>query len=70
MARAGKNSALCENIAHTYNSLGDYPKAEDYFRQALQLIEAGCTAGSAGALSLTRTRSIAPPPPPTPTHFL
>ncbi len=33
----GKNAALCENIAHTYNSLGDYVKAEDYFRQSLQV---------------------------------
>jgi tetratricopeptide (TPR) repeat protein len=41
----GKNAALCENIAHTYNSLGDYHKAEDYFRQSLQLIEAGCKSG-------------------------
>jgi tetratricopeptide (TPR) repeat protein len=43
----GKNAALCENIAHTYNSLGDYHKAEEYFRQSLQLIEAGCTSGCA-----------------------
>lgn len=35
----GKNAALCENIAHTYNSMGDYPKAEEYFREALKFCE-------------------------------
>ena len=35
----GKNAALCENIAHTYNSLGDYAKAEQYFRESLQFVE-------------------------------
>ena len=44
----GKNAALCENIAHTYNSLGNYEKAEDYFRQALAFIESGCTSGGSG----------------------
>lgn len=41
----GKNAALCENIAHTYNSLGEYEKAEDYFRQSLHFIESGCVSG-------------------------
>eukprot|EP00439_Symbiodinium_sp_Y106_P084317 s104_g25.t1 len=35
----GKSAALCENIAHTYNSLGEFEKAEDYLRQALKFIE-------------------------------
>eukprot|EP01047_Picozoa_sp_COSAG01_P008200 COSAG01_NODE_320_length_18904_cov_45.662537_2_plen_339_part_00 len=33
----GKNAALCENIAHTYNSLGNYETAERYFRESLQV---------------------------------
>ena len=31
----GPNGALCENIAHTYNSLGNYKKAQEYFGTAL-----------------------------------
>eukprot|EP00929_Paragymnodinium_shiwhaense_P084169 TRINITY_DN44995_c0_g1_i1.p1 TRINITY_DN44995_c0_g1~~TRINITY_DN44995_c0_g1_i1.p1 ORF type:complete len:984 (+),score=329.16 TRINITY_DN44995_c0_g1_i1:118-3069(+) len=50
----GKGAALCENIAHTYNSLGDYEKAEDYFRQALKFIEQenGLNAGNRGGVLL------------------
>jgi uncharacterized protein HemY len=33
----GKSAALCENIAHTYNSLGEYEKAEAYFRDSLRV---------------------------------
>jgi len=50
----GKGAALCENIAHTYNSLGDYEKAEDYFRQALMFIEQehGSNKGNRGGVLL------------------
>merc|ERR1719428_1964861 len=50
----GKGAALCENIAHTYNSLGDYEKAEDYFRQALKFIEQehGQNRGNRGGVLL------------------
>lgn len=50
----GKGAALCENIAHTYNSLGDYPKAEEYFRQSLKFIEQehGANAGNRGGVLL------------------
>mmetsp|Transcript_61372 Transcript_61372/g.121481 ORF Transcript_61372/g.121481 Transcript_61372/m.121481 type:complete len:956 (+) Transcript_61372:92-2959(+) len=50
----GKGAALCENIAHTYNSLGDYEKAEDYFRQALRFIEQehGANQGNRGGVLL------------------
>jgi len=36
----GKNAALCENIGHTYSSMGDYPKAEEYFQDALEFTKA------------------------------
>lgn len=50
----GKGAALCENIAHTYNSLGDYEKAEDYFRQSLKFIEQenGTNKGNRGGVLL------------------
>ncbi|CAJ1374202.1 unnamed protein product [Effrenium voratum] len=50
----GKSAALCENIAHTYNSLGDFEKAEDYLRQALKFIEqeAGMNKGNRGGVLL------------------
>mmetsp|Transcript_18934 Transcript_18934/g.30715 ORF Transcript_18934/g.30715 Transcript_18934/m.30715 type:complete len:933 (+) Transcript_18934:48-2846(+) len=50
----GKGAALCENIAHTYNSLGDYEKAEEYFRQALKFIEQenGTNKGNRGGVLL------------------
>jgi tetratricopeptide (TPR) repeat protein len=35
----GKTAALCENIGHTYSSLGDYPKAEKYFSDALTCLQ-------------------------------
>ena len=37
-------------LRHTYNSLGDYEKAEDYLRQALKFIEqeAGMNKGNRG----------------------
>lgn len=50
----GKGAALCENIAHTYNSLGDYDNAEEYFRQALKFIEqeSGLNRGNRGGVLL------------------
>jgi len=50
----GKVAALCENIAHTYNSLGEYNEAEDYFRQALKFIEQehGANRGNRGGVLL------------------
>jgi len=50
----GKGAALCENIAHTYNSLGNYEQAEDYFRQALRFIEQehGPNRGNRGGVLL------------------
>lgn len=33
----GKNPALCENIGHTYNSLGEFDSATIYFEDALRL---------------------------------
>mmetsp|Transcript_187 Transcript_187/g.762 ORF Transcript_187/g.762 Transcript_187/m.762 type:complete len:935 (-) Transcript_187:62-2866(-) len=50
----GKGAALCENIAHTYNSMGNYDKAEDYFRQALKFIEQehGLNRGNRGGVLL------------------
>lgn len=46
-------------LRHTYNSLGDYEKAEDYLRQALKFIEqeAGMNKGNrGGALRLKVAR--------------
>ena len=34
----GDNSILCENIGHTYSSLGDYEKAREYFTKGLALL--------------------------------
>mmetsp|Transcript_35591 Transcript_35591/g.83186 ORF Transcript_35591/g.83186 Transcript_35591/m.83186 type:complete len:972 (+) Transcript_35591:110-3025(+) len=50
----GKGAALCENIAHTYNSLGNYEKAEEYFRDALKFIEQehGPNRGNRGGVLL------------------
>jgi len=50
----GKSAALCENIAHTYNSLGEFEKAEDYLRQALKFIEQehGLNKGNRGGVLL------------------
>lgn len=33
----GPSAALCENIGHTYSSLGNLEKAEEYFELALKL---------------------------------
>jgi len=37
-ALIGDNSILCENIGHTYSSLGDYEKAREYFTKGLSLL--------------------------------
>lgn len=34
----GDNSILCENIGHTYSSIGDYEKAREYFTKGLMLL--------------------------------
>jgi tetratricopeptide (TPR) repeat protein len=34
----GPNGALYENMAHTYNSTGDYENAEKYFNLAMELV--------------------------------
>merc|ERR1712046_21307 len=36
----GKNPALCENIGHTYNTIGKYGQAQRYFEDALKLTRA------------------------------
>jgi tetratricopeptide (TPR) repeat protein len=35
----GPNGALYENMAHTYNSTGDYENAEKYFNLAMELVK-------------------------------
>lgn len=35
----GSSSALCENMGHTYSSLGEYEEASKYFRRALKCID-------------------------------
>eukprot|EP00929_Paragymnodinium_shiwhaense_P084580 TRINITY_DN45238_c0_g1_i1.p1 TRINITY_DN45238_c0_g1~~TRINITY_DN45238_c0_g1_i1.p1 ORF type:complete len:367 (-),score=121.60 TRINITY_DN45238_c0_g1_i1:349-1449(-) len=35
----GASSALCENIGHTYSSLGEYQNASKYFKRALQCMD-------------------------------
>jgi len=42
----GKNAALCENIGHTYNTIGAYSEAERYFHEALQLTRNGRVGGN------------------------
>jgi len=41
----GDNSILCENIGHTYSSLGDYEKAREYFTKGLALLGADGAPG-------------------------
>lgn len=50
----GECSSLAENIGHTYNSMGNHAKAEEYFEKVLWLIffssgkgvgGCGCVAG-------------------------
>lgn len=35
----GSSSALCENMGHTYSSLGDYEQAATYFRRSLACLD-------------------------------
>lgn len=41
----GPNAALFENMGHTYNSIGDYPKASEYFHKALDCFDAEAGRG-------------------------
>jgi len=55
----GRNAALCENIGHTYSSLGDLEKAEQYFRDALKFLDAeggNNQGGTLLGLALVRDR--------------
>lgn len=55
----GASAALCENIGHTYSSLGDLPKAEEYFERALELLKRGSYGNRGGiymGLGLVRDR--------------
>jgi len=44
----GKSAALCENIGHTYSSLGDLDKAAEYFECGLELLKRGSFGNCAG----------------------
>mmetsp|Transcript_28969 Transcript_28969/g.90282 ORF Transcript_28969/g.90282 Transcript_28969/m.90282 type:complete len:203 (+) Transcript_28969:202-810(+) len=35
----GSSSALCENMGHTYSSLGDYDEASKYFKRSLLCLD-------------------------------
>ena len=55
----GASAALCENIGHTYSSLGDLPKAEEYFERAIELLKRGSYGNRGGiymGLGLVRDR--------------
>lgn len=55
----GPSAALCENIGHTYNSLGDYEAAEKYFVQAMEMLKMGSFGNKGGiylGLGLVRER--------------
>lgn len=41
----GPSSSLCENIGHTYNSMGDFQKADEYFEKSLKLMGPESTLG-------------------------
>ena len=38
----GASAALCENIGHTYSSMGDLAKAEEYFVRSIELLKVHC----------------------------
>ena len=44
----GVSPALCENIGHTYNSIGNYHKADEYFTKAKDLVENNNDKGNLG----------------------
>jgi len=48
----GLSPALCENIGHTYNSMGDYAKADEYFTKAKEQIQLGGGNGNLGGVLL------------------
>jgi len=55
----GASAALCENIGHTYSSLGELQQAEQYFERAVALLEAGSFGNRGGiymGLGLVRER--------------
>ena len=55
----GASAALCENIGHTYSSLGDLPQAETYFERAIELLKHGSFGNRGGiymGLGLVRDR--------------
>ena len=55
----GGSAALCENIGHTYSSLGDLDKAEEYFERAIELLKRGSYGNRGGiymGLGLVRDR--------------
>jgi len=55
----GASAALCENIGHTYSSIGDLPKAEEYFERAIELLKRGSFGNRGGiymGLGLVRDR--------------
>ncbi|KAL1495988.1 hypothetical protein AB1Y20_014625 [Prymnesium parvum] len=58
-AIVGASAALCENIGHTYSSLGDLPSAEQYFERAIELLKVGSYGNKGGiymGLGLVRDR--------------
>ncbi len=59
----GPSAALYENMAHTFNSVGDYDSAATYFTQALQLLGQGSYGKKGGiylGLGLVRERQGRP----------
>ena len=55
----GASAALCENIGHTYSSMGDLTKAEEYFERAIELLKRGSYGNKGGiymGLGLVRDR--------------
>jgi len=55
----GASAALCENIGHTYSSLGNLPEAETYFERAIELLKRGSYGNRGGiymGLGLVRDR--------------
>ena len=55
----GVSAALCENIGHTYSSMGDLTKAEEYFERAIELLKRGSYGNRGGiymGLGLVRDR--------------
>lgn len=59
----GPSAALFENMAHTYNSIGDYDNAEKYFLMAMDLVDQfnkGKKGGILLGLGLVHERKGAP----------